>query len=149
MAPNLTNEWEAEAWVLTPVPEHFVRVVNDGHAQCSPGYILYWLKTDPFLDANTGLHFLGPNGIRVGILLVLRILISLVRMQPEIQTYIPLYGRLYLQEILLYMRQSAIALSAQIKESLVTVRGRRQSISGWPSPPCALHCDYPGSSIAS
>ncbi|KAG8730818.1 hypothetical protein FRC10_002344 [Ceratobasidium sp. 414] len=128
MLEDFSDERKEEDWLVSPLPEHFARIADVEHTHCSPGYILYWIATQPFLDTKTGLQFQGPNGIRLGVLLILRVLVNLRFMRRDITTYVPLYGRLYLEEILLYARQTTLLLNDQILTSLLALHNRRGSV---------------------
>ncbi|KAG9095622.1 hypothetical protein FS749_010088 [Ceratobasidium sp. UAMH 11750] len=116
-----------KAWLLCALPEQFVQIACNAHSFSSPGFLLYWLSTQPFLDPHTGLQLGGFHGAAFGIKLIVRMAIALYAAEQSGGTHVTLYGRMTMDCLRLYIRQFTIMFSSQVDSSLSILRDQRHS----------------------
>ncbi|KAG8721439.1 hypothetical protein FRC08_013001 [Ceratobasidium sp. 394] len=121
---DLQSEQE---WILNPLPEPFVQITTNAHSFSSPGFLFYWLNTQPFLDPHTGLQLGGFHGAAFGVKLIVRLLIALFKAEQDAGHHVHLFGRMTIECLWLYIRQFTILLSDQVNSSLEILRDQRQS----------------------
>ncbi|KAG9087058.1 hypothetical protein FRC06_002755 [Ceratobasidium sp. 370] len=98
-----------KAWILHGLPEEYVQIACNAHSFSSPGFLLYWLNTQPFLDPHTRLLLGGFHGAAFGIKLIARMLIALYTAEQSSSHHF------------------TIMLSSQVDSSLRILRDQRHS----------------------
>jgi hypothetical protein len=126
MPPNLISEHEVEQWIAEPMSSIFVHIMEDAHHSSSPGYILHWLASSPFLDKITGTQLGGPGGIRFGLFLIIRLLVSLRRMEKDLTTPTISSEYLGINIIIAYINRCSEHLVQQITDSIVLLQSGAQ-----------------------
>jgi hypothetical protein len=102
---------------MQPMPQAFSCITAKDHHLWSPGSVLQWLASNPFHDKETGVLLGGPGGVRLGLLLILRLLIEVRRMEQHSSQPPLSAGCLNIGTILAYATRCTYLLVEQIKES--------------------------------